>query len=494
MAWDPEFEVAFSPRTVAIVGAQREGPQSWADFLVNLQRAGFRGRIYPINPKAKGGEIRGVKAYPDLASVPEPIDLVIVTVPAAIVPLVLEDCIAANAKNVHIFTAGFGETGEEKRIELERKVEEIAKRGGLRIVGPNCMGLLVPAARLTTWDRFNPKAGPVAFISQSGGHVGMFTTEGAQFGIYFSKVVSFGNALGFDSTDFLEYLATDPETAIICMYLEGVRDGNRLTDLVREINKTKPVIVWKGGLTTGGAKAVASHTGSLGGSREIWDAFYRQTGAVRVDTMDELIDVTMTFIHLRPPQGRRIALMGAGGGNSVAGADICARAGLELPTLMEKTQGELRSFIPAEGTFITNPLDIGVVFRDINLLLRALEPLTADPTIDSVVFSMPLNLLLPVTDQVGLVSQDPEAARLEIDKQVRVVLDTLIKFDHENIHRKPLIIVLQPALGLPVPGLRGRVRRELLETKIPVYHSLERASCALGKFLHYHEYQRRFLP
>ncbi len=490
MAWDPEFEVAFNPKTVAIVGAQRKSPP-WGDFVANLQRAGFRGRIYPINPKAVDGEIRGLKAYPDLASVPEPIDLVIVTVPAAAVASVLEDCIAANAKNVHIFSAGFGETGEEKRIEMERQIGEIAKRGGLRIVGPNCMGLHVPAVGLTTWDVFDPKAGPVAFLSQSGGHAGVFTGDGARFGIYFSKAVSFGNALGFDSTDFLEYLATDPETGIICMYLEGVKDGKRLIELVREINKTKPVIVWKGGLTTWGAKAAASHTGSLAGEEEIWDAFYRQTGTVRVDTLEELFDVTMTFLYLDPLPSRRIALFGAGGGNSVAGADVCAREGLELPTLIEKTLRELGSFIPPEGTSIRNPLDIGIVLRDINLLLRALQPVAADPGIDSIVFAMPISLVLSGIDRAALASQDAQVLLPAMDRQVRKVLDTIIKFDHEDIHRKPLIVVLQAGMGPPVPGLRGRVQRELYEANIPVYLSLERASRALGKFIQFHEYQRK---
>ena len=490
MAWDPEFEVAFNPKTVAIVGAQRK-PPPWGDFVANLQRAGFRGRIYPINPKAEGGEIRGLKAYPDLASVPEAIDLVIVTAPATAVPAVLEDCIAANAKNVHIFSAGFGETGEEKRIELERQIGEIANRGGLRILGPNCMGLHVPAAGLTTWDMFNPRSGPVAFLSQSGGHAGVFTGDGARFGIYFSKAVSFGNALGFDSPDFLEYLATDPETGIICMYLEGVRDGRRLTELVREINRTKPVIVWKGGLTEWGAKAAASHTGSLGGEKEIWDAFYRQTGAVRVDTLEELFDVTMTFLYLHPLPSRRIALIGAGGGNSVAGADVCAREGLELPTLSQKTLRELGSFIPPEGTIIRNPLDIGIVLRDIDLLLRTLEPVAADSVIDSIIFAMPIALVLSGMDRAALSSQDEQVLLSAMDKQVRKVLDIIIKFDHENIHHKPLILVLQPGMGPPVPGMRGRVQRELFEAKIPVYLSLERASRAMGKFIQYHEYQRK---
>jgi len=490
MAWDPEFEIAFKPKTIAVVGAQRE-PPPWGDFVANLQNAGYRGRIYPVNPRVGDGEIRGLKAYPDLASVPEPIDLVIVTVPAAAVPAVLEDCIEANAKNVHIFTAGFGETGEEKGIELERQIEQIARRGELRVLGPNCMGLHVPAAGITTWETFTPQAGPVAFISQSGGHCGVFTGDGARFGIYFSKVISFGNALFFDSTDFLEYVANDPETGIICMYLEGVRDGQKLIELVREINKTKPVIVWKGGLTDWGAKAAASHTGSMAGNKEIWDAFYRQTGAVRVDTMEELYDVTMTFLCLPPLGGRRIALMGAGGGNSVAGADVCAREGLELPTLTEKTLKELGSFIPPEGTFITNPLDIGVVLRDINILLRSLEPIAADPLIDSIIFVMPLQLVFGGMNLSVLGSQDQPAIRAEIDKQVGVVLDSIIKFNRENVPHKPLIMALQAGIGPLLPGGRARVQQDLMRAKIPVYLSLDRASRAVAKFVQYHEYRSR---
>jgi acyl-CoA synthetase (NDP forming) len=493
MAWDPEFEVAFNPKTVAIVGASRD-PMSWGDFVGNLQHAGYPGRIYPVNPKAAGEEIHGCKFYPNLTSVPEPIDLVIISVPRTAVPSVLEDCIAADAKNIHIFTAGFKETGEEKGIELEKRVQEIAKRGGLRIVGPNCMGLHVPASRITTWDQFSPETGPVAFLSQSGGHAGEFVNGGTRSGIRFSKVVSYGNASVLDSTDFLEYLATDPETRIICMYLEGVRDGNRLTELVREINRTKPVIVWKGGLTEWGAKAVASHTGALGGEKEVWDAFYRQTGAARVDSLEELIDVTMTFCYLDPLPSARVALIGAGGGNSVAGADICGRHGLELPTLTEKTLGELSSFIPPEGTIIRNPLDIGIVLRDINLLLRSLEPVAADPLIDAVIFALPLGWAFVGAAAASLAAQgrqiSADALRQESEKQAQVVMDSLIKFDHENVYGKPLIIVLQAGMGPVLPGLRTQIQQQLLNGGITVYFSLERASRAVGKFIEYHRFLR----
>ncbi len=487
MTWNPEFEVAFNPKTVAVVGATRK-PQFFGDFVASLQLAGFPGRIYPINPSAVGQEIHGLKVYPDLVSVPEPIDLVTVSVPAHAVPSVLEDCIAANAKNIQIYTAGFKESGEEKGIALEEKLQEIAKRGGLRIVGPNCMGLHVPASRITTWQMLDREPGPVAFLSQSGGHAGAFVIEAPGYGIRVSKVISYGNAAVLDSIDFLEYLATDPETQIICMYLEGVSDGRRLTTLVREINKAKPVIIWKGGATECGSRAAASHTGSLGGEWEVWDAFFKQTGAVRVDGLEELLNVTMTFRYLRPPAGNRVALVGGGGGNSVAAADTCDRAGLEVPTFSEKTRQELLSFIPAEGTILRNPIDIAFAMLDLNVLVRAMEVAAADPSIDAVIFVLPPGVIFLAT----AILQSKEKCTFEeaLEKQSRLVVDSLTRFDRENTSRKPLVIVLQPGLMRFRPGQREQLRQELLKSGIPVYFSVEEASLALGKFLQYHEFHR----
>jgi len=304
MAWHPGFETAFDPKAIAVVGVSPEGGMGTAIVII-LQQYGYSGHIYPINPRLAPGELQGFKVYPDLVSVPEPTDLVIICVPAAAVPAVLQDCIAANARNVHIFTAGFEETGEEEGIVLGQEIRRVAESGGLRIVGPNSYGLQVPAARVATIAGISPESGPVAFISQSGGHAIEFTGAAPTFGLRFSKVISYGNAAGFDCTDFLEYLATDNETKIITMYLEGLRDGHQLLRLVREANKTKPVIIWKGGLTESGAKACASHTGALAGREEVWQAFFRQTGAIRVDNLQQMGDVAMAFLYLRPPRGRR---------------------------------------------------------------------------------------------------------------------------------------------------------------------------------------------
>ncbi|MDY6842792.1 MAG: CoA-binding protein [Thermodesulfobacteriota bacterium] len=486
MAWNPEFNVAFNPKTIAVVGASTT--PSWiggTSFITHLQDFGYPGRIYPINPKADGMEIRGLKAYPNLTSVPEPIDLVIISVPAPVIHTVLEDCIAANAKNIYIFTAGFDETGEEEGLKLGARLKEIAVRGQLRIIGPNCMGLYVPAAKMSIWEGTPVESGKVGLISQSGGHAGQFVSNASVQGIGISKAISFGNGTIMEATDFLEYFANDAETEIIAMYLEGTRDGQKLLKLIREINKTKPIIIWKGGLTESGARAVASHTGSLGGEREIWNTFFHQTGAVGVDSLEELVDVTMTFLHLSPrPQGRRVALLGAGGGNSVAGADTLNREGLVVPKLSDATRKKLRDFIPSAGTSIANPLDIGLVLRDISLLERALDPISADPNIDAMVFGLPIGLLSRVPDT----KQTDDELQTVYETETKNRLEVISKFNKESANRKPVVVV--PRGWRPERVILEEARRaqtEFAKAGIPAYASLQQAGKAMAKFMQYQE-------
>ena len=483
----PGFEDAIKPKTIAVVGASRK-PLLFGDFVANLQRAGFPGHIYPVNAKAEGKDIHGLKSYPDLVSIPEHVDLVTATVPAKDIIPMLEDCITAGIKNVQIFTAGFKESGEAEGIALEKKLKEIATRGKINVLGPNCMGLHIPASRITTWEVLNPEPGSVGFISQSGGHAGTFVAESADYGIRASKIMSFGNAAVIDSVDLLEYLADDPETKIICMYLEGVKNGSKLTKLVGEINKTKPVIVWKGGATPSGARAAASHTGSLGGEQQVWDAFFRQTGAVRVEGIEELLNEVTTFLYLRPPAGNRLALIAGGGGNSVACSDVCDQNGLQLPPFAEKTRKELLKFIVPEGTITRNPIDIAFAMVDLDILIRSLELSAADTNTDFVVFALPPGVILLGAGKhhlkEGLSFEDA------IKKHTKLVLATLTKFDRENSSGKPLVVVLQGGLIRFLPGQREQLRIDLINAGIPTYFSLEQASRAIGKFLRYHEFQR----
>lgn len=474
MTWNPELERAFSPRAVAIVGvsadARREEPWQGggAGFLGAFEQLGYRGHIYPVNPRAN--EILGYKAYPTVASIPEPVDLVIIAVPARLVMDVLEDCIKANARNIHMFTAGFEETGDEEARELGQRVREIARRGGLRIIGPNCMGLYIPAAGVGTFDQLPRKSGPVAFVSQSGGHLNWYAHYGPNYGIYFSKGISFGNAYVLDSTDFLEYLATDNKTRFICMYLEGIKDGAKLKRQVREINRNKPIIMWKAGLTTTGARAVASHTASLAGQEPIWRGFFAQTGAVQVDTLEEMAEVTMTFICLKPTVGNRVAVMSLGGGTSVAAADICSREGLEVPPLSQNTQSELRKFISLAGASIRNPLDTGMVFRNVDTLKRELDLVAADPSIDMLI-------LQPHMDM----------ARQSVD----TLVDYLCDIAQNHPSGKPIVIVFHSFSNDPWEAeLRTRLKVELPDKGIAVYSSLTSASRALARFVKYHRIQQ----
>lgn len=472
MAWDKGFEAALYPKAIAIVGVSTKR-RDWgaSGFVDCLKRLNFEGRIYLVNPRAT--EIQGLKAYPNLVSIPEHVDLVIVSVPAPAVPAVLEDCIAAGAKNVHIFTAGFEETGEPEGKELGEKVKEIARRGGLRIIGPNCMGLTVPGARISTLFEGLVESGPVAFITQSGTLAGNYNRYAEAFGFRFSKIFSFGNAYVLDSTDFLEYLAEDPETKIICMYLEGVKDGKRLVTLVREINRTKPVILWKGGLTDYGAKAVASHTGSLAGTYTVWDAFFKQTGAIRAGSLEELSDVTQGFLHIGRPPGRRVAVVGGGGGSSVATADVCAQEGLEVPRLTPETRRQLREFIAPAGNSINNPLDTWVVLSDANLLQRALKLVAADPLIDVVIVEYNPDMF------IGL-KQD------QWEKLAQCMLD----FKHESRLEKPMMVISRSwGDDLQVEAERRKSQKRLTEGGVAVYPTLARASHALSKLVDYYEFQ-----
>ena len=488
MTLNPEFEKAFNPRAIAVVGASRKAP-IFMDFVALLKNAGYAGNIYPINPKAVGEELHGLRIYPNLTSVPEPIDLVTISVPARAVFSVLEECIAINAKNIQMYTGGFKEAGDEEGMALEEKLKEVAERGGLRILGPNCMGIHVPAYRNTTWIIFDPQPGSVAMLAQSGGHAGQFVFDAPRHGIYLSKVISYGNAAVLDSTDLLEYLATDTDTEIICMYIEGVKDGKKLTTIVKEINKTKPVIIWKGGATKSGARTAASHTGSLGGELAVWDAFFKQTGAVRANSGDELLDVAMTFRYLRPLGGNRIALVNGGGGNSVAGADVITGAGLEMPIFSEETRQELASFIPRAGAILKNPIDISQTMADLSTLTRSIECAIADPSIDAAILNISPGLFYVKAAMDPTIQKS--ALKEEADKQARIILDPLIKFDHENRYRKPMIMVFHEGLASFLPGQEGALRQWLLKEGIPVYFSLERASRAIGKFTRYHEFHRK---
>lgn len=323
------LDFMFHPRSVAVPGAStKDGPGS---FIAAMKEMGFKGDLYPVNPKAE--EIQGLKCYPTLTAIPGHVDHVISSVPLRFVEGLMEECIAKGVKTVHFFTAGFSETGDEDAAALEARVLKRAKEAGIRVIGPNCMGLYYPAGGLSFMPFLPTEPGPVAMLSQSGANAGEFCRTAAVRGLRYSKVVSYGNGTDVRESELLEYCAEDPETDVIACYIEGITDGAHFMRALKKAAAAKPVVILKGGRTEAGSRATASHTGSLAGSLQVFDSAVRQAGATRVDRMEELVDQAVAFRYITSLTGPRAGIVGGGGGYSVLASDEIGAAGLEMPTL-----------------------------------------------------------------------------------------------------------------------------------------------------------------
>lgn len=361
----------FSPSSIAIVGAssnQFAGGHQFARFLVDH---GFRGRLYLVNPTSS--EILGLKVYPKLTEIPEPsVDYVISCIPADSVLPLLDDCSMKSVKLVHLFTARLKETGREKETKLQGEIVEKARRLGIRILGPNCMGIYHPKLGLSFNYRLPTESGPVGGFFQSGGGAAELVRYAALRGVRFSKVISYGNASDIDEAELLDYFARDDETKIIASYIEGVKDGRRFIETLAMATKKKPVVVLKGGRGTTGAKLALSHTASLAGSIRVWKAALKQCGATMASNFQELTDQVVAFAFLPDITGRRVAIAGGGGGKSMVSADVWEEEGFELPELPREFRQKLRETVPELWDWLRNPIDAslfqGTPVVDINVL------------------------------------------------------------------------------------------------------------------------------
>jgi acyl-CoA synthetase (NDP forming) len=305
-----------------------------------------------------------------------------------LVPKVLTECIEKGVKAVHVFTAGFSETGLEDRKVLEDEVQNIA-RGKVNLIGPNCMGICCPKSGLAFVPGVSVREGSVGVISQSGTFAEQFLSIGELRNVKFSKVISYGNATHLDCPDFLEYLAHDSETKVIALYLEGIKNGNRLRATMTQAAKLKPVLALKGGVTDHGRRAASSHTGSLAGSPEIWSSLFRQVSVVQVHDFDELLDTSLALSCVPLPSGKGTAIITNSGGFSVLETDICVKAGLEVPQFTKETLVKLREMVPLAGTSINNPLDAWPIFYNTpgtaGTLADAIKAISHDKNIDSII-------------------------------------------------------------------------------------------------------------
>ena len=325
----------------------------------NLLQAGYKGILYPVNPKSRS--IGGVKAYPKIADIPDEVDLAVVIVPAAKVLAVAREAAAKGIKGMIVITAGFKEIGGHG-VELERELVTFVKSHGIRLVGPNCLGIINTNPEVcmnASFARRHPKAGNIAFISQSGALCTAVLDSAAGRNIGFSKFVSFGNKGDVNEIDFLTFLKDDPDTSVILMYLEDISDGHRFINIAREITVEagKPILAVKSGRSEEGAKAAASHTGSLAGHDATYDAIFHQGGIQRVEGVNELFHYTRAFSLQPLPAGNRIAIITNAGGPGIMATDAAIRHGLKLATFTEETNARLREHLPPTAS-IHNPVDV----------------------------------------------------------------------------------------------------------------------------------------
>jgi acyl-CoA synthetase (NDP forming) len=453
----------FTPRGVAVVGVSATKMSSAEMFAGALKRAGFPA-IYPVNPKYE--EAMGLRCYPSVADIPGPVDHVIVSIPAAHVLDLLDDCARKRVRSVHFFTAGFGETGEEENAELERQMLVKAKAGGFRIIGPNCVGLYVPKSRLASGLDAPSEPGPIGFMSQSGGHAHNLPSYGAARGLRFSKVVSYGNGLDVDESELLDYFAEDPETEIVAAYIEGVKDGRRFIEALKNTAAVKPVVVYKGGRTEAGRRATLGHTASMGSSTAVFDAICRHARIIQVDDVEEMVDVLTALRFVRPlPRGRGVAVIGAGGGPSVLGSESMEGEGLDVPRLSPEVQGELKQRLPVAGGIFVNPLDTTNMI-DPGAISVATRVLGRVPDIDMLVYHLGFH---PISAW-GL-------GRLSPELFLKPAIGAMLEAQRET--GTPILLALRPPETLHAMEEFLAAQEAFVQAGFPVFHSMRHLARAL---------------
>ena len=463
-----QLKCFFEPKSVAVVGASRNPLKFGHSLLQNLLDLDFKGKIYVVNPNAD--EILGLKAYPRVDSIDEDVELAVIIVPALKVPEVLKDCSKKHVKGVVICSSGFRETGEMGQ-NLENEVLAIAKKAGIRVVGPNTTGIVNTSNNFTTSFVALPKLkrGNVAFIAQTGLFAAAafwWIVSKQPFGI--SKIVGLGNKCDVDDAEVLEYLAEDQDTQVIAIYMEGVKEGRKLFEVFKKVAKKKPIIVLKSGRSPAGMKASLSHTGSLAVRDEIFDAVCKQTGVIRIDgDLEELLDITKAFALQPLPRGNKVAIITVSGAGGVMAADECAKHGLELATLSDETLSRIGRRMPPWAV-VNNPVDVEPLFEVVGpeeSVRIALAAALEDSNVDSIlVLFVAVPRLIPIFDAKNIV-----------------------------IHRmkKPLE---QKTMLTQFIGFKETVdswTTQLEEENVPVYSSIERCVKALGHLWKYELYQKR---
>jgi len=397
----------FSPRSVAVIGASRRRDSLGFAVLHNLVRAEFQGLIFPVNPSATA--IHSLKSYPSVLAIPDPVDLAIILVPRDGVQQAVEECLAKNVKGLVVITAGFGEVNDEGK-RREQLLRETVRGAGVRMIGPNCMGVSNTDARVRLDATFAPvpaRHGSIGFVSQSGALGVAILNRASDLGIGLTQFASMGNKADVSGNDLLEYWESDETTRVICMYLESFGNPRNFTEIAKRVSRKKPILIVKSGRTAEGARAASSHTGALAGADITVSAFLEQCGVLRVNTIEELFDAALVLDRCSLPAGDRVAIVTNAGGPAIMATDACVNLGLRMAELSAATTAELRAFLPAEAS-VANPVDMIASATDVSYE-RALHAVLRDDGVDMAIAVNVTPLLqtpFDVLERVGAVARE----------------------------------------------------------------------------------------
>ena len=457
------IKAIFDPKSVALVGASDEKGKVGYVFMKNLLER-YIGKIYPINPRKS--EILGLKAYKSVADVPDEIDLAVILVPTKAVPGVVQECAQKGIKAVVVITAGFKEIGGEG-AELENKIVEIARNAGMRIVGPNCFGVMNLNIGLNASMSLGTpeEGGDIAFVTQSGAYGMALYSFAIDAGMKFGKMLSLGNKADVDEVDALEYLKDDPETKVILLFLESVQRGRKFFELTREISKKKPIIVTKSGRTAGSARAAASHTGAIVGDFTAYRTAFNQAGVIFSKTGLGMIDYAKAFDWQPLPGGNRVGIITNSGGTGVELVDLCYENGLEVPELPEEVQERLKpQMVPFASA--RNPVDVTPDWKGFKTLYYSVPAEFFE--------CEEIDILMPIV--LGRVAMDVDA--------VKALKRAVVEKQKEGGIKKPVLVCW---ISLREHENNMKI---LEEAGIPCYTSPERVAEVAGAMVRYARYVR----
>jgi len=481
------YERIFYPRSLAVVGASDNPMKFGGMFLRTLFSHGYEGKIYPVNPKSE--TIQGLQAYGKVEDIPGPVDFAVITVPSPLVKDAVKGCVRKGVQGAEILSSGFREAGPEGEA-LEKEVTRIAREGGLRLIGPNGFGLYTPEVGITLMPGvdFSRTPGPVGFFSQSGG--GACDTGYAARGrnVYFSVMVSYGNAMDIDSPELLRYFAVDERTRTVGGYVEGVQDGRDFYEALFECASKKPVVILKGGMTEAGNRGTMGHTGSMAGSAETWEAAMKSAGAVMARDARDLVELLMAFNCLEEFYGGGAGILAGGGMRCVDGLDAASTYGFSVPELDSASEEKIQSMLPPAGGKGANPVDLANPVMSPSVITPAMEILADREDIDFlVIYQMLFYLLNEGRRYFEKTGED--SFRMEYHPQI---IEKALEI--RNKSGKPLIMVLPDLASDPAHSYNeaGRMEARYHFTKngVPCFDTGLQAFSVLRRVSDYYHKRR----